>query len=680
MSDSKRHTNPERGFFRQLLQAGPESLTVEGDKLRLAKLFAVCTASFYGLVGCAYLVWDSGWLSAVAFACAAIVAATTILASRLRPEQAFRWLLVSFLGSVSMLEVVTANDFLLALIALFPLLTALLLPNEFPRWSSASALTLVVLLCARQLGFSEPQLWNATSAPVLYVVAVGFFVVSWIYSRSLIEHVNNVRASAVHEVFRERDSSEMRAIFLANVSHELLTPISVISGYCDLMLQPVDRAELDAHVEVVLRNVHQLRDLVDELLGVTKVEAGELVIEYRRVNLRTFLKNLGSSMLPRANALHVDLKVLCQSSLPKWVFMDPRRVGQVLRYLIDSSIRASPDGECRVEFSFLGGEKITEMKVAIFDSGRPLTQGEFQLIEKPVNFASSSTGRILDVRLALAARIVPLLGGQVHASDKSSRFEVQLPVRTSYRDPTLQVSMQTLQLGPRKRDRRRVLDDIRVLYVEDSRDLQQLVQGLLVRAGAREVALCNDGIECIEKLAVDDDFDLILLDIQLPRKDGYETIKALRKRGCKIPTIAVTAHSLRRERERCLEAGCDDYLSKPFTSEELIERIRLLLNQPQLTDSLASDSARHLEIDVEDLRRNYVAGLPAKVKKLATAFDNKNWADARAQCHTLSGSAGCFGCPEVGIAAGTVGQRLREENIPAAEGALAELQHIVANL
>jgi signal transduction histidine kinase len=368
--------------------------------------------------------------------------------------------------------------------------------------------------------------------------------------------------------------------FLANVSHEIRTPLTGILGASDLLLKeklPLTSRRL---AKIVRGSAGHLLELIDDVLDFSRVEAGRLELERAPFPLKETVTAVTSLMGPRAQDKGIELELRLAPGLPSALVGDPFRLRQILLNLVGNAIKFTEKGKVTLEVEAAGvgagksGDEV-EILFRIRDTGIGIPPELQERIFEAFTQADGSTTRRYGgtgLGLAICRRLVKLMGGRLWLESKpteGSTFSFVLPF-----EPTT-VSIDLRQIGPRTLGAtRKIRPEIRILIADDN-PINRLVLEEQLRSHGFQLATATNGVETLEKLETES-FDLLLLDCQMPELDGYETTRRLRQKelgGRHLPIVALTAHALAGDRERCLAAGMDDYLAKPFTEKELLEVI-----------------------------------------------------------------------------------------------------------
>ncbi|MEZ6242264.1 MAG: ATP-binding protein [Phycisphaerales bacterium] len=382
----------------------------------------------------------------------------------------------------------------------------------------------------------------------------------------------------------ELEQSRQHSQFLANMSHEIRTPLNAVLGYAQLAqdpgLSPADRA---AHLETVRRNGRYLMDLVNSVLDLSKIEAGRLGIVPVEADPREVVEEVLSLVGVPAHEKKLRVRVEYENIVPERVRVDALRMRQILVNLVGNAVKFTEEGEILVRVSFEPfGEREGELRVAVRDTGigidaadMEMIFGSFEQVDPSMTRRFGGTG----LGLHISRRLAQMMGGDIAARSSpgaGSEFTAHFPVEVVELHARARRESHIEARGLRGNE----LEDVRILVVEDGEDNQRLIKHFLTKSGAAvETAL--DGVEAIAKISSLGTFDLVLMDMQMPNMDGYEATRRLRESGYDAPIVALTAHAMSDDRERCLAAGCDEYATKPIDRAHLVTLcVRLIKGGP----------------------------------------------------------------------------------------------------
>lgn len=366
--------------------------------------------------------------------------------------------------------------------------------------------------------------------------------------------------------------------FLANMSHEIRTPLGVISGHLDLLLSgKQNEEERNEALQVMKRNSDLLENLIEDLLDLSRVETGRLQIE----KVSFFLPNLISDVLSvvrlRAEEKGLELSFRFMSDVPNEIVSDPTRIKQILINVLGNAVKFTDKGTVSICVDYAK----PFLSFEVTDSGRGISAEQASRLFQPFTQVDSSATRRFGgtgLGLALSRRLAQSLGGELllerSKPDHGTTFSIRLPIEEGKNSiPIHELRSEVKTFGSFKQKLNR-LTNIKVLLVDDSADNRLLVSKLLKIEGA-VVETAEDGADGVLK-ALDGDFDIVLMDIQMPRMDGHEAVQNLRTAGYSKPIIALTAHAFQEERDRSLSCGFNEHLTKPIPRNELVARIRKL--------------------------------------------------------------------------------------------------------
>lgn len=383
-------------------------------------------------------------------------------------------------------------------------------------------------------------------------------------------------------------ANRAKSTFLTNMSHEIRTPMAAILGYTELLEDPAadERVRADA-IATIRRNGEHLVTLINDILDLSKVEAGKMRVDRVGSDPRVVVRESAKLVTELAARKGIAVRSEIDPRLPSHILTDPTRLRQILVNLLGNAVKFTDTGSVTIR-AWAESPRCCVFEVE--DTGIGMDPARASDIFEPFMRADNSSTRRhsgTGLGLTISARLAEMLGGSIEVvrtalgvgtvirlsidtgapsgvderSERRSRCRpVSQPVRHAPADATARVTPAGAPLA-----------GARVLLAEDGPDNQRLLSYMLSRAGAT-VRVVADGSLALEAIGADDSpgFDLLLLDMQMPELDGYETAAALRSRGVTIPIIALTAHAMDGDRDRCLQAGCDDYASKPISSSELI--------------------------------------------------------------------------------------------------------------
>lgn len=370
--------------------------------------------------------------------------------------------------------------------------------------------------------------------------------------------------------------------FLANMSHEIRTPLAAVLGFADLIakdeLTSNERAKCVSSIE---RNGDLLLRLIDDILDLSKIEANRLELEKTNYDLKDIIHDVEATLSFKAASRGVELSFEILDEFNYQHFLDPLRLKQVFLNIVGNGIKFSPKGRVQVEISLTRFKDDNDLlRVQIKDQGIGMTQEQIERLFQPFGQADASTKRQFGgtgLGLIISRQIVRAMGGDIRlitsAPNLGSTFEITaiLERAKSHKEIETKSGAKTMS------DKNSTLDlsQKHILAVDDSKDNLILLEMFLRTTGVK-LTFAENGRKAVEALD-NKDFDMILMDIQMPSMDGYEATETIRKKGYEKPIVALTAHATRAEHDKCLSSGCDDVLVKPIGKNNLIALLNRFL-------------------------------------------------------------------------------------------------------
>ena len=466
-------------------------------------------------------------------------------------------------------------------------------------------------------------------------------------------------------------ASRTKSEFLANMSHEIRTPMTSILGFSERLLDESlnDTDKIEA-ISMIRRNGGYLLQIINDILDISKIEAGKLTIECIPCSPRQIVAEVHSAMDVRASIEACEFSVEWRGPLPEWILTDPVRLKQILLNLVGNAIKFTQNGIVRLSVEFVpsdvDGLTPSSLRFTVLDTGIGMDAETLQHLFRAFAQADSSTTRRFGgtgLGLSISKHLVERLGGSIMVESTPGAGSVfTFSIETGDVAGVAMVEAQELSFvdeffGADLRRPQPILQGARILLAEDSEDNRRLISYILAASRAR-VDIARDGREAVQlALAAHksgDPYHLILMDMQMPVLDGYAATRSLRDQGYWSPIIALTAHAMATDRMKCLDAGCDDFCSKPIvcatflaTVAQWVERrMDLGAATPDTSTNAAADAATH-DAELLELVRMFVDDLGVDVDEMRSALERGDLESLALRAHRLKGAAGSYGFPSL---------------------------------
>jgi len=484
-----------------------------------------------------------------------------------------------------------------------------------------------------------------------------------------------VLIQATKEKTLAEEASRAKSDFLACMSHDIRTPLNGILGFAELLRRGMGTAtERNTYFDTIRSCGQHLSCLIDDILDLAKIEAGHMEFERVRCSPHEIISEVLSILRVRAQEKGLTLECRWTSGVPETIQTDPARLRQLLMNLVGNAIKFTERGSVTLLATVTPDTPEPRFLIEIRDTGIGIPAARVDSIFAPFEQADNSITRRFGgtgLGLAISRFIARALGGDITVESQLGRGSVfRVTLDTGPLDDVPILAMPpTEALAPTPRQEAEHLARLpstRVLLVEDGETNRQLIRLVLEEAGVT-VACADNGQEGLV-LAARQPFDLILMDMQMPVLDGYTATRRLRDRGCRLPIIALTAHAMRGDKEKCFAAGCSGYLSKPIDIDELLQTVADALEAELPTGSdlqaqtkatpvdapsstvkqATSASAITSKLPIESARYRqivelFVERLQHQLEAMQAAQRSGDWVELAELAHWLKGAGGTVG-------------------------------------
>jgi signal transduction histidine kinase/CheY-like chemotaxis protein/HPt (histidine-containing phosphotransfer) domain-containing protein len=493
-------------------------------------------------------------------------------------------------------------------------------------------------------------------------------------------------------------ANRTKSKFLANMSHEIRTPLNGILGFAEVLLRDRGQITVDEqreHLRTIHKSGQHLLALINDILDISKIEADQLNVETILCCPQQIIAETVSVLRVGATEKGIELDYRWDGPIPNFIHSDPYRFKQLLLNLVGNAIKFTHQGSVLIVAQVDRSERNPALVVEVRDTGIGIPPEKLDLIFQPFVQADDSVTRQYGgtgLGLAIGRKIAVALGGNLTASSvvgKGSTFTVRIAAGDLSTSDQLDAPSRFAGADVRDNTTGRCdLDGLTVLVVDDGDTNRKLIRLLVERCGAKARTAENGQVAL--DLTDSTDFDVILMDMQMPVMDGYTAAARLRERGLVGPIIALTAHAMKGDRQKCEEAGCSGYLSKPIDSEQLLKTLAECKALKRIaTTTHHGRSTRDpgelkpvrslLPTDDDELRaivNEFIETLDFKLSAMQTAWDQGDTEELAKLAHWLKGAGGTVGFGCFTDPAAKLEQLAKNRNLPEAQSALGSIKEL----
>lgn len=440
---------------------------------------------------------------------------------------------------------------------------------------------------------------------------------------------------------KAESANEAKSHFLANMSHEIRTPLTSIIGYADTLnrdgeLTPAVKKQA---IETIAHNSHHLLSVISDILDLTKIDSDKIEVECLSVDVPEIFHDLNNIYSPAIMAKQLEFETNFHFPLPLYIDSDPTRLRQILFNLLNNAIKFTPQGKISIDvrFDVNSGTLLT----SVCDTGIGMSTTEMENLFSPFVQADASTTRKFGgtgLGLTISKKLAILLGGDIKIESKKNEgscFTLSIDAGADWPQ-----HMQK-EFSPKKErvdDHSTIALGGKVLLAEDAKDIQQLIK-LLVEKSGIQITIVDNGQQAVDQ-AMKEEFDLVLMDIQMPIMDGLTAIRTLREKGYTGALVCLSANAMDDDRRRVKAAGGDDLLAKPFDTSRLFKVLSEHLNK-ELKDLETQSNFTALEL--EELTTVYRNMFTDHLQRIHQIFAQRDFAELQKIIHSLKGSGGTLG-------------------------------------
>lgn len=472
-------------------------------------------------------------------------------------------------------------------------------------------------------------------------------------------------------------ANRFKSEFLANMSHEIRTPMNAILGFSEILKRGYDKNNKDSirYLNTISSSGNHLLNLINDILDLSKVEAGRIEVETIQTPIHQIIQEVIQIMQVKADEKNIDLKFVPKTPLPEYIRTDAGKVRQIVTNLIGNAIKFTETGGVSVTTNLIEEDGESKLKIEISDTGIGMTTVQAEEIFNPFTQADSSITRRFGgtgLGLTISKRFAEALGGGIVVSSvqgKGSTFiaTISTGAIAGIKQLSIEEIMANQWQGEVAEKRHWKFPKTSILVVDDGSENRELLQVVLADVGI-DVETAENGQIALD-MVTSNDYDVVLMDVQMPVMDGYTAVGLMRERQISVPVIAMTADAMMGAQKKCLDAGYTEYMAKPVDIDLLIDNLAERLGGVQLNESELPQSAQSsgqpgdqqanssnqndttkiyssLSMTNPKFRvivEKFISKLAEQIEAINVAFEQKDYDELKRLGHWMKGSSGSVG-------------------------------------